>query len=397
VVVKAGGKVVAEVPARLLADDAPVYEREAKVPAKLAERQKLDLKKILPAQPKVREDLLKLAASPATGSRRWVWNQYDHMVGLRTVVRPGGDAAVLRIEKPGGGWVHVAMTLDGNGRWCAQDPREGSKALVAEACRNLACAGAVPLGLTDNLNYGNPHDPEIFWTLREGVEGMAEACRVFDLPVTGGNVSLYNQSPAGPIHPTPVVGVVGKVEEGVRLVGGVFGKGGGVVLLLGVEGAGGLGASLYLQEIHGVLAGKLGKVDLEGEKKLHGLMRGVLKLAGVRAAHDVGEGGILWAVAEMVMGEGSAGGEVTIPCGQGERAEEALFGEGAGRILVEVEEGTVGEVERLAREAGVGCKRLGVTGGTELKIVCGSVEEKWGVRELQKLFTESLPRALEGE
>ena len=120
-------------------------------------------------------------------------------------------------------------------------------------------------------------------------------------------------------------------------------------------------------------------------------------MTGVRAAHDVGEGGILWAVAEMVMGEESAGGEVTIPCGQGERAEEALFGEGAGRILVEVEEGVVGEVERLAGEAGVGCKRLGVSGGKELKIVCGSVEEKWGVGELQKLFTESLPRALEGE
>ncbi|NBS15125.1 MAG: phosphoribosylformylglycinamidine synthase II, partial [Verrucomicrobia bacterium] len=242
VVVKQSGKVVADVPARLLADDAPVYEREAKVPAKLAERQKLDLKKILPTKPKLKENLLKMAHSPATGSRRWIWNQYDHMVGLRTVVRPGSDAAVLRIEKPSGGWVHVAMTLDGNGRWCAQDPREGSKALVAEACRNLACAGAVPLGLTDNLNYGNPHDPEIFWQLREGVEGMAEACRAFDLPVTGGNVSLYNQSPIGPIHPTPVVGVVGKVDEGVKLVPGVFGQGGGVILLLGKSESGGLGA-----------------------------------------------------------------------------------------------------------------------------------------------------------
>lgn len=287
---------MADVPARILADDAPVYEREAKVPASLAERQKLDLKKVLPAKPKVKEDLWKLAASCVTGSRRWVWNQYDHMVGLRTVVKPGGDAAVLRVEKPGGGWVRVAMTLDGNGRWCAQDPREGSKALVAEACRNLACAGAVPLGLTDNLNYGNPHDPEIFWTLREGVEGMAEACRFFDLPVTGGNVSLYNQSPAGPIYPTPVVGVVGRVEEGVRLVPAVFGKGGGVVLLLGTQESGGLGASLYLQEIHGIVAGKLGVVDLAAEKKLHELMRAVLKLAGVRAVHDVGEGGFcgLW-------------------------------------------------------------------------------------------------------
>ena len=397
VVVKMGGRVVADVPARILAEDAPVYEREAKVPASLVERQKLDLKKVLPVKPKVKEDLWKLAASCVTGSRRWVWNQYDHMVGLRTVVKPGGDAAVLRVEKPGGGWVRVAMTLDGNGRWCAQDPREGSKALVAEACRNLACVGAVPLGLTDNLNYGNPHDPEIFWTLREGVEGMAEACRFFDLPVTGGNVSLYNQSPAGPIYPTPVVGVVGRVEEGVRLVPAVFGKGGGVVLLLGTQDSGGLGASLYLQEIHGVVAGKLGFVDLAAEKKLHQLMRAVLKLAGVRAAHDVGEGGILWALAEMTLGEGSAGVEATIRCGQGERPEEALFGEGAGRILLEVDEEAVVEVEKMAVEMGVGCYRVGKSGGVNLRITCGSTDEKWGVEELRKLFTESLPRALQSQ
>jgi phosphoribosylformylglycinamidine synthase len=225
---------------------------------------------------------------------------------------------------------------------------------------------------------------------------MADACRFFDLPVTGGNVSLYNQSPAGPIHPTPVVGVVGKVEEGVRLVPGVFGKGGGAILLLGTHESGGLGASLYLQEIHGVLAGKLGKVDLATEKKLHVLMRGVLKLTGVRSVHDVGEGGILWALAEMTFGEDSAGAEVTLACSQGERPEEALFGEGAGRILVEAEEETVTMVEQLAKEAGVGCHRIGKSGGADLQITCGSVKERWGVRELRKLFTESLPKALGG-
>jgi phosphoribosylformylglycinamidine synthase len=394
VVVKEGGKVVADVPARMLADDAPVYEREAKIPTKLAEKQKLDLGKILPAKPKVREDLLKLARSPVTGSRRWVWNQYDHMVGLRTVVRPGSDAAVLRVEKPGGGWVRVAMTLDGNGRWCTQDPREGSKALVAEACRNLACAGAVPLGLTDNLNYGNPHDPELFWQLREGVEGMAEACRAFDLPVTGGNVSLYNQSPSGPIHPTPVVGVVGKVEEGVQLVSSVFSSGGGEVALLGVTASGGLGASLYLQEVHGVIAGKLAAVDLASEKKLHALVRMVLAQPGVRAVHDVGEGGILWALAEMSFGDGSAGGTFKIPSGK-ERPEEALFGEGAGRILVELDEASSVDVEKLAQGAGVEFTRLGRTGGKDLKVSCNGAETVWAVAELREGFEKSLPKALE--
>ncbi len=385
---------VADLPARMLADDAPVYVRDARAPAQLAEKQKLDLKKILPAKSNVKEDLVKLARSPATGSRRWVWNQYDHMVGLRTVVRPGSDAAVLRVEKPGGGWVRVAMTLDGNGRWCAQDPREGSKALVAEACRNLACAGAVPLGLTDNLNYGNPHDPELFWQLREGVEGMAEACRAFDLPVTGGNVSLYNQSPRGPIHPTPVVGVVGKVEEGVNLAPAFFTSGGGEVVLLGTTASGGLGASLYLQEIHGVLAGKPAAADLEAEKKLHRLMRKVLSQPGVRAIHDVGEGGILWALAEMTFGETSAGADVVLPAG-GERPEEALFGEGGGRVILELNAEAVSGVEVLAKEAQVGFTRLGQTGGRELKVVCGSIQETWPVAQLRNSFETSLPKALE--
>ena len=393
VVVKEAGKVVADLPARMLADDAPVYEREAKVPAQLAEKQKLDLKKILPAKSNIEGDLLHLVRSPVTGSRRWVWNQYDHMVGLRTVVRPGGDAAVLRVEKPGGGWVRVAMTLDGNGRWCAQDPREASKLLVAEACRNLACAGAVPLGLTDNLNYGNPLDPELFWQLREGVEGMAEACRAFDLPVTGGNVSLYNQSPSGPIHPTPVVGVVGKVEEGVKLVPAVF-HGGDEILLLGNPGSGGLGASLYLQEVHGVLAGKPPAADLESEKKLHQVVRKILQQEGIRAIHDVGEGGILWALAEMTLGETPAGAEVTIPCG-GERVEEALFGEGGGRVLLEVTAEAAPAVETQAREAGVACSRLGRTGGRELKVVCKDVQAVWPVAELKKFYENSLPNALE--
>ena len=377
----------------MLADDAPVYEREAKVPARLAEKQKLDLQKVLPAKANIQADLLKLARSPVTGSRRWVWNQYDHMVGLRTVVRPGSDAAVLRVEKPGGGWVRVAMTLDGNGRWCAQDPREGSKALVAEACRNLACAGAVPLGLTDNLNYGNPFDPELFWQLKEGVEGLAEACRFFELPVTGGNVSLYNQSPAGPIHPTPVVGVVGKVEENVKLVPSGFSAGGGEVVLLGTTSAGGLGASLYLQEVHGAMAGKPAVVDLVLEKKLHGLVRKLLTQAGVRAVHDVGEGGILWALAEMTFGESSGGLDAKIPCGQ-ERPEEALFGEGAGRVLVEVDEAALSALESLAKEAGVPWVGLGKTGGKELKVSCGGIQNSWSVVELRKHFENSLPQAL---
>jgi phosphoribosylformylglycinamidine synthase len=223
---------------------------------------------------------------------------------------------------------------------------------------------------------------------------MAEACRAFDLPVTGGNVSLYNQSPAGPIHPTPVVGVVGKVEENVKLVPSVFSSGGGEVVLLGATPSGGLGASLYLQEVHGVVAGKLAAVDLAAEKKLHGLVRKVLAQAGVRAVHDVGEGGILWALAEMTFGDGSAGGEFKVPCGK-ERDEEALFGEGAGRILVELDEAAMAAAENLAKEAGVDLTRLGRTGGTDLKVTCGEAETSWAVRQLKDFHESSLPQALE--
>jgi len=191
-----------------------------------------------------------------------------------------------------------------------------------------------------------------------------------------------------------VVGVVGKVDESVKLVPSVFSSGGGEVVLLGTTASGGLGASLYLQEVHGLIAGKLAPVNLASEKKLHALMRTVLAQPGVRAVHDVGEGGILWALAEMTFGEGSAGGEFKVPCGK-ERSEEAFFGEGAGRILVELDEAALPAVENLAKEAGVELIRLGRTGGKDLKTTCQGVETVWTVAELKDGFEKSLPKALE--
>jgi phosphoribosylformylglycinamidine synthase len=192
-----------------------------------------------------------------------------------------------------------------------------------------------------------------------------------------------------------VVGVVGKVEDGVKLVPGVFGHGGGVILLLGKSESGGLGASLYLQEVHEQIAGRPAVADLESEKKLHRLMRSVLKESGIRAAHDVGEGGILWALAEMTFGPESAGAEADLPIGSVERAEEALFGEGGGRILVEVDEAAVATIDRLAKEAGVGCLTIGKTGGKLLRVKCGGEDVSWEVKELRGMFEGSLPRALE--
>jgi len=212
--------------------------------------------------------------------------------------------------------------------------------------------------------------------------------------VTGGNVSLYNQSPAGPIHPTPVVGEVGKVEEGVKLVPPVFSPGGGEVVLLGTHESGGLGASLYLHEVHGVLAGKPAAVDLGMEKKLHGILRKILAQPGIRAVHDVGEGGILWALAEMTFGERSGGAEVILPGGAA-RPEEILFGEGAGRVLLEMDEAAVSGTEGLAKEAGVAFSRIGKTGGTELRVICREAQASWSVAEIRKEFETSLPKTLE--
>ena len=184
------------------------------------------------------------------------------------------------------------------------------------------------------------------------------------------------------------------MEEGVKLVPAVFSIGGGELLLLGNPASGGLGASLYLQEVHGVLAGKPPAANLESEKKLHSLVRKILTQEGIRAIHDVGEGGILWALAEMTFGENSAGAEVTIPC-DAERVEEALFGEGGGRVLVEVNAETVTSVETLVREAGVACLRLGRTGGKEFKVACKEIQATWGVAEMKSFYENSLPKALE--
>jgi len=319
-VVRHHGKVVADIPARKIADESPVYQREAKEPEYLKQVRAFTLAGVPDTQDPLAH-LKALLSWPTIASKNWVYRQYDHMVRDNSVVCPGSDAAVLRIkadslpaaldtqhatrntpEK------FIAMSVDGNGAYVYLDPYEGGKIVVAEAARNLACSGAVPLGVTDNLNYANPHNPELFWQLKESVRGLADACRAFNAPVTGGNCSLYNQHPAGPIDPTPTVAMVGLIEKPEHITTQWFKAEGDAIILLGdaidaSDSLRGLGGSAYLQRIHGLKAGTPPRCDLEKEKELHLALRALIHSGAVKSAHDCSEGGLAVALAESCISQ----------------------------------------------------------------------------------------------
>lgn len=354
-----GEKIVAEVPVGLLTSP-PLYRRKGRKPSWLSGRQNLDLTSLPDLQPNdVPSALLKLLSSPNIASKEWVYRQYDYQVQINTVISPGADAAVLRIKGTEKG---IALTTDGNGRYCFLDPYLGGAAAVAEAARNLVCVGAEPLAITDCLNLGNPENPEIYWQLERTIRGMARACKFLDIPVISGNVSLYNETRGRAIYPTPVVGMAGLLEDLRYRCTPEFKEAGDVVFLLG--GGGGLGGSEYLERIHGLVAG-VPKVDLELEKRgqrclLRAIRRGVIK-----SAHDVSDGGLLVTLAECCIASGRGfRGRLEIS----RRMDEALFGEGGSRVVVSVEPRKVGELEKLAAEHGVPLKPLGVVGGEELSI-----------------------------
>jgi phosphoribosylformylglycinamidine synthase II len=327
-VVKHHGKIVADIPAKKIADESPIYQREAKEPEYLKEVRAFRLDQI-PQTQDAKSDLLKLLSWPTIASKNWVYRQYDHMVRDGSVVLPGSDAAVLRIktdslpelgraELPLGQDAQqrvptvpeklIALTSDGNGTYVYLDPYEGAKIVMAEACRNLACSGAVPLGTTDNLNMPSPMKPELFWQIRESVRGLAEACRTFNAPVTGGNCSLYNQSPNGPIDPTPTVVVVGLIEKPEHVTTQWFKDEGDAIILLGDiadknDPLLGLGGSAYLQAIHGQKNGSPPRCDLEQAKTLHTTLRGLIQSGLVKSAHDCSEGGLAVCLAESCISQ----------------------------------------------------------------------------------------------
>jgi len=397
--VKDHGITVAEIPAKKLADEAPLYKREARRPANLDERQKLNLASVPSIDPQ--EVLEKLLATPDLASKRWVYRQYDHMVRVGTVTAPGSDAAVVRIptgEMSGvPAWKYLAASVDCNAHYVALEPKLGALIAVAECARNLAMTGAEPLALTDNLNFGNPHNPENFYQLQQAVDGLAEGCRAFDIPVTGGNVSLYNQSPAGPIDPTPTVGIVGIIREAKHITPSHFQNEGDAIILVGGRPDRGigeeLGGSLYLREIHGLKRGRPPELDIEREKKMHEAVRAAIRMGVVRNAHDLAEGGLLVALAECAIGGGKQlGASVQLELPHA-RLDALLFGESQSRALIAIRPESVTEIIALFELHGVPVRSIGKVGGPDLTVRIGGASPRtftWQVSALHATWASAL-------
>ena len=370
--VRERGEVVASIPNRALTDESPVYRRPVEIPAYLAETQQLDLERLDDcAAPD--KTFLALVASPAIASKQWVYRQYDHMVQTNTIAPPGLGAGVVRIK---GTKRALAISLDGNGRYCYLDPERGAMLAVAEAARNVACAGARPLAATNCLNFGNPERPAIMWQFARTIEGIGAACRALDVPITGGNVSLYNETDGRAIYPTPVIGVVGVLEEADQVLTRRFQAPGDVIILFG-EGAGELGGSEYLKVVHDLIRGVPPALDLKAERRLQDLLVELARMRAIRSAHDCSDGGLAVALAECCFGTGR-GASVTLPPLQrpsprGVADASVLFGESASRVIVSTSPASVATVLERAATAGVVARQIGTTGGADLRM---AIEER---------------------
>jgi len=349
---------MADLPIKELGEEAPVYHRPFVEPRKQPVIDVVDV----PEPESLVAALLKLIGSPDLCSKRWVWEQYDHIILGNTLQRPGGDAAVLRIaEGPKG----IALTTDVTPRYCAADPFEGGKQAVAEAWRNLTAVGAKPLALTDNLNFGNPERPEIMGQFVGCLKGIAEACRALDFPVVSGNVSLYNETNGRGILPTPSIGGVGLLDDFTKSATLSFKAEGEAILLIG-ETHGWLGQSVYLRDICGREEGAPPPVDLAAEKRNGDVVRGMIHAGTATSAHDLSDGGLLIALAEMAMASGIGAELLAAP---GSIVPHAWwFGEDQARYIVTVAAEQAGLVLAKMKGAGVPSLRIGTTGGETIAI-----------------------------
>jgi phosphoribosylformylglycinamidine synthase subunit PurL len=352
------GHIVADLPIKELGDEAPVYDRPA---VETPKQPKLTAADTAPAVA-LADALEQLIGSPDLSSKRWVWEQYDHIILGNTVQRPGGDAAVLRIEDGPKG---LALTTDVTPRYCEADPFEGGKQAVAEAWRNLTAVGAKPLAVTDNLNFGNPERPEIMGQLVGSIRGIAEACRALEFPVVSGNVSLYNETNGRAILPTPTIGGVGLLDDFSKFASFAFKAVDEAILVLG-ETRGALGQSLYLRDVCGREEGPPPQVDLAAERRNGELVRALIREAGATAVHDVSDGGLLVAVAEMAIASGIGARLYAAPVTMA--AHAFWFGEDQARYVVTVRPQQAEAVVVRAKAAGVPVRRIGLTHGNALTL-----------------------------
>ena len=383
------GSTAAEIPAKPLAEEAPLYSREAQPPATEITDPSRNLATVDPV-----ESLRQLLRDPTIASKNWVYRQYDHTVRTGTVVTPGSDAAVFHVRAAN---KFLAATTDCNSLYCRLDPREGGRLAVAEAARNLACSGATPLAVTDNLNFGNPYKPENFWQLREAVEGVAEACRAFGTPVIGGNVSLYNESPAGVVDPTPTVAMVGLIEREEWITTQYFKAAGDVVILLGEFGDE-IGGSHYLKVVHGLKAGLPPRIDFERELALQNALRELIRAGYVRSAHDCSEGGLAVAIAESCFNpDGFLGATIDLADAGAQRLDQVLFNETQSRVVISTVPENAEAVLQLFVQRGLPAHRLGTVGSSELAITATGETLRWPIQEIHADWYNAIAAAVRGD
>jgi phosphoribosylformylglycinamidine synthase len=367
------GDVVHDAPARALADEGPVYERPLRPWRHPNASEDVDE---LPAPDDLHAAAMQVLTSPNVVPATWISNQYDSIVGSGTVQGCGASAAVLRLP-PRGGWGAVAderrgvaIATDGNGRWCALDPERGAQLIVAEAARNVACTGARPLAATNCLNFGSPETPEVMGAFSATIDGMAAACLALGTPITGGNVSFYNATDGQSIHPTPIVGVLGTIDDCARSVPHTLRAAGDAIYIIGAVTRPGLGGSEYLWRTAGQIAGRPAAIDLREERRLHELL---VRAAGdglLSSAHDVATGGLLTTLVETC---GDRLGAAVVAEGE-LPAHQWLFSESPTRVVVSADQTRSAELTRLCHDAGVACIHLG-TATTERRLMCGDLLE----------------------
>jgi phosphoribosylformylglycinamidine synthase len=361
-------EVAAELPVGLLVDGAPRYEREARRPDREIEAASMDVSNLREPEDAT-QVLLTLLARPTIASKECVYDRYDHMVQAATAVVPGSDAAVVLLP---GTDAALAMTTDGNGRWVGADPRVGTMHAVAEAARNLVCSGARPLAVTNCLNFSTPEDPGVAWQLEQSVAGMGEACRALGTPVVGGNVSLYNQSEGVDILPTPVIGMVGVVDDVRHITRQHLTGTGNVLVLVGPITNASLASSEYLAAMHGLAAGGAPPLQLDAEIDVQRAVLELIRSGLVLSAHDVADGGLAVTLAESAIG-GGLGAQVSLPPNSGLRRDALLFGEGASRVVLEVAPADLRDVLAACARAGVESTDIGrVTSDGSLRVWIGS-------------------------
>ncbi|MCZ6917295.1 MAG: phosphoribosylformylglycinamidine synthase subunit PurL [Gemmatimonadetes bacterium] len=393
--VRHDGVTVAEIPGKSLVDDCPVYHPEAaEDPALAAARRQTPEA----ADPEPKDALLALLDAPTIASKRWVFEQYDSTVRAATAAGPGGDGGVIAIP---GTSLGIAVSTDCNARYVALDPYEGGKAAVAEAARNVACTGATPLGITNCLNFGNPEKPEVFFQFREACRGIAEACTALNTPVTGGNVSFYNEHPGGAIFPTPVIGVVGVLRDIAKVVPSHFAAPERTIVLLG-ETTGQLGASAYWADVLDASVGGPPRVDLQAERALIALLGDLADQSLVRSAHDVSDGGLAVALAEACIGPPFAvapvGADIHLAAVQGTLTpHEVLFGEDQARAILSVDAHDLESVRELGRRHGVALTTIGTAGAQQstFRIVLAGGILQIETDLLRDTYLNAIPRRME--